>query len=202
MAEKKPTKAATPKSRSTASRKKSTPAANSKDTEANVEKKSDNTPKPEPEVAGSDHRTEAKSRFNAALTEARAGAAALGAEARERAGKYTEGAKSKSASWQSEARDTASGLAVDGKARASEALSGLSRLIDEKASSIDEKLGQKYGDYARTASRSVKGTADRLNERSVEELGEDAREYVRNNPGKSVAMAALAGYVFARLFRR
>ena len=42
-----------------------------------------------------DNKTEAKSRFNAALEEAKAGAAALRAEAGERADAYREQAKSK-----------------------------------------------------------------------------------------------------------
>jgi ElaB/YqjD/DUF883 family membrane-anchored ribosome-binding protein len=81
-------------------------------------------------------------------------------------------------------------------------LGNLSRVVDENAASIDEKFGQKYGDYARSASRSMQNTANTLQEKSVEELGEGAREYVRNNPGKSLGIAALVGFMLSRLFRR
>jgi hypothetical protein len=32
-------------------------------------------------------------------------------------------------------------------------------------------------------------------------LGNDAREFVRKSPGTAVGLAALAGFLFARLFR-
>jgi ElaB/YqjD/DUF883 family membrane-anchored ribosome-binding protein len=45
-------------------------------------------------------------------------------------------------------------------------------------------------------------TAAKLDNKSVEELGEDARQFVRKSPGTAVGLAALAGFFFARLFRR
>ncbi len=71
----------------------------------------------------------------------------------------------------------------------------------DNAPTLDEKLGPKYGDYARSASRSLQETAAKLDSKSVEELGEDAREAVRRNPGKAVGIAAIAGFFLARLFR-
>src|SRR5690606_29563908 len=134
-------------------------------------------------VAKRSNRDEAKSRFNAALEEARAGAAALGAEAREKVGGYREQAKSRSGDWAGDAKTKASGLAREGKTKASEALTGLSRVVEENAPTIDENLGSQYGDYARTASRKLQETAQRLDQKSVEELGDDAREFVRKSPG-------------------
>lgn len=150
----------------------------------------------------SSNTAEARSRFNAALDEAKAGAAALKAEARDRSYAYAGEARTRSEDWAADAKVKAGELAVQGKAKASEALSGLSRVVDENAPAIDEKLGQKYGDYARSASRSIQTTADKLNAKSVDELGADAREYVRQNPGKSIGFAVLAGYIVSRLFRR
>ena len=155
----------------------------------------------------------ARSRFTAAVEEAKAGAAALTGEAKaraatltgtakERAAAYAGDARAKGEGYAGEARAKAAELAVEGKAKAGEALVGLSRVVDENAPVIDEKLGQKYGDYARSASRSLQSTADKLNAKSVEELGEDAREYVRQNPGKSLGIAVVAGYLLSRLFRR
>lgn len=146
--------------------------------------------------------SEARSRFNAALDEAKAGAAALKTEARGRAASYAGDARARGEDWAADARVKASELATDGKNKAGEALVGLSRVVDENAPAIDEKLGQKYGDYARTASRSLQNTATSLQNKSVEDLGDDAREYVRQNPGKSVGIAVIAGYLISRLFRR
>ena len=153
-------------------------------------------------VATRSNRDEAKSRFNAALEEARAGAAALGAEARERVGGYAGQARTRSGDWASDAKTKAGELAVQGKGKASEALTGLSRMVNDNAPTIDEKVGKQYGDYARSASRQLEETAQALDRKSVEELGEDAREFVRKSPATAVGLAALAGFMLARLFRR
>jgi ElaB/YqjD/DUF883 family membrane-anchored ribosome-binding protein len=145
---------------------------------------------------------EAKSRFNAALEEARAGAALLGAEARERVGGYSSQARSRSDDWVGDARTKAGELAVQSKNKASEALRGASRLVADNAGTVEQNLGAKYGDYVRTASQKLLETADTLDRKSVEDLGEDAREMVRKSPGAAVGLAALAGFLLARLFRR
>lgn len=154
-----------------------------------------------------DHKTEAKAKFSKALEEAKAGAAELGAEARERAGLYREKAAAKSGDWVEEARAygeqakaKAGDLAVQGKTRASDALSGLGRMVADNAEVIDDKVGPKYGDYARTASRKMQETAAAIEAKDLDELGEDAREFVRKSPGLAVGLAAVAGFMLARLF--
>ncbi|MDG6079576.1 hypothetical protein E3U23_10255 [Erythrobacter litoralis] len=155
------------------------------------------------------HREEAKSRFSAALDEAKAGAAALKAEAGERASAYRTQAKGKGEEVKGQARlkgDDAKmkgkELAVEGKGQASKGLRTLGEKVNENAYRVDETLGAKYGDYARSASSSLAGYADRLDEKSVDELTEDAREFVRKSPGLAVGMAAVAGFMLSSLFRR
>jgi len=151
---------------------------------------------------------EAKSRFNAALDEARAGAAALKAEAGERAGAYRQQAREKGTDLVSEAKNygneakaKASDLAVEGKTRASDALSSFGKIVADVAPQIDEKVGEQYGDYARKASRSLQEASAKLEAKSVDEIGEDAREFVRKSPGTALGIAAIAGFIIARLFR-
>ena len=145
---------------------------------------------------------EAKSRFNAALEEAKAGAAALASEARTRGSSYTTQARKSGDDYAAQAKTKAAELARDGKAKASDALSTLGQTVADNAGTIDDRFGTKYGDYARTASRSLQETAAKLDSKSVEELGEDAREMVRRNPGAAVGIAAIVGFFFARLFRK
>lgn len=145
---------------------------------------------------------EAKSRFNVALDEAKAGAVALSAEAKDRAAGYAGQARAKGDNWSAEAKTKATELAYQGKAKASEAISSLSRVVADNAGTLDDKLGEKYGDYARTASQSLEDFSGKLDNKSVEELGEDAREFVRKSPGAAVGLAALAGFFFARIFSR
>ncbi|WP_095011027.1 hypothetical protein [Tsuneonella mangrovi] len=152
--------------------------------------------------------SEAKTRFNAALEEAKAGAAALKSEAGERAKAYRQQAADRSEDWITEAKQygeqakgKAGELATDGKGKLAEAISVLGKAVFDTAPTVDEKLGAKYGDYARTASRSLQETSAKLDAKSVEELGEDAREFVRKSPGLAVGIAAVGGFLLARLFR-
>jgi ElaB/YqjD/DUF883 family membrane-anchored ribosome-binding protein len=138
---------------------------------------------------------EAKSRFSAALDEAKAGAASFkdgkGGEMVANAKEYGEDAKQK-----------AGELAVDGKAKASDAISSLGTIVGDTAAELDNRFGEQYGDYARSASRSLKEASAKLDAKSVEEIGEDARDMVRKSPGVAVGVAAVAGFILARMLRR
>lgn len=149
---------------------------------------------------------EAKSRFNAALEEAKAGAVALRTEAENRLTAVGGQAKGKGSDLVADAKtygETALGkageLAVEGKQVASDAIASLGKVVGDSASQIDEKLGAQYGDYARKASRTLQETSAKLEAKSVEELGEDARTMVRKSPGVAVGIAAVVGFFLARM---
>jgi len=158
-------------------------------------------------AAASPQVVEAKSRFNAALEEAKAGAAALRAEAENRLTVVGGQAKGKGDDLVAEAKsygDQALGrageLAAEGKKVTSDAIASLGKVVGDTAAQIDEKLGAPYGDYARKASRTLQETSAKLDAKSVEELGEDAREMVRKSPGVAVGVAAVFGFFLARMF--
>lgn len=151
---------------------------------------------------------EVKDRFGKAIEEAKAGAQAVRDEAMNRAGEYRDKIKDTSSDWIEDARaygdqakDRATELAVEGKAKTTEALKSLSKIVDDNAGAIDEKLGLKYGDYARNAARSIEGAASKLDAKDLAELGEDAKEFVRKSPGLAIGIAAVAGFALARLFK-
>lgn len=150
---------------------------------------------------------EAKSRFNAALEEAKLGAAALRTEAENRLTTVSGQAKGKSndlvadaKSYGEQALGKAGELAVEGKKVTSDAIASLGKVVGDSAAQIDEKLGEQYGDYARKASRTLVETSAKLEAKSVEELGENAREAVRKSPGVAVGVAAVVGFFLARIF--
>ena len=154
-----------------------------------------------------DNKAEAKSRFNAALDEAKAGAAALRAEAGERAGAYREQAKTRGTdlvteakNYGVEAKSKAGDLAIEGKTRVSDGLSSLGKVVGDTATEIDDRFGEQYGDYARKASRSLQEASAKLDSKSVDEIGEDAREFVRKSPGTAIGIAAVFGFLIARMF--
>lgn len=155
----------------------------------------------------------AKNHFNKAMEEAMAGAHALADECRGKFSQKTsdlsgearvksDEAREKANAFAADAKVKASELANQGKARTSEAIVGLSRMIDENAGVLDEKVGPKYGDYARSASKSMQDAAAKLDEKTFEELGEDAKTFVRESPALAVGMAVAAGYVLGRLFTK
>jgi len=162
----------------------------------------DTTPEPTAEDS-------AKSHFAKAVEEAKAGAQALGKEAQGRADEYREKLNqakddlaSKGREKSGEAREKAYDYANQGKAKASQAISGAAKLVEDNAATIDEKVGVKYGNYARSAAQSIQEAATSLDEKSFEELGEDAKQFVREKPALAVGLAAAAGFMLARIFRR
>lgn len=149
-----------------------------------------------------------KAKFAKAIEEAKAGATALSAQVQDSAGAYREkvvgqgealieDAKAAAA----QAKEKAAALAKEGKVRAVDGIATVSKLVAENAPVIDEKLGAKYGDYARSAARSLDETAAKLEAKDLGELGEDARAFVRKSPALAVGIAAAFGFLVSRLFR-
>jgi len=160
------------------------------------------------ETTATDSESPAKGHFAKAVEEAKAGAKALGKEAQGRADEYLTKANKAKDDWSqearaksSEAKDKAYDYAVEGKAKASQAISGLGKFVDDSAAAIDEKVGVKYGNYARSAAASIQDAATKLDEKSIEDLGEDAKEFVREKPAMALGIAATAGFLLARLFK-
>lgn len=150
----------------------------------------------------------AKAKFARALEEAKAGVQQLGREAQEKAGAYREKATAASGEMaedakakSQQAKDKAWDLAKEGKAKASSAMSGLSKIVNDNAPAIDDKVGPKYGEYARSAAKSIQDAADWVEQKDLAELGDEAKEFVRKSPGLAVGLAAVAGFMVARLFR-
>lgn len=158
--------------------------------------------------SGADTTASPKARFAQAIDEARAGATALTAQVQDNAGAYREKLVSQGETLLEEAkeaaaqaREKAAVLAHEGKTRAVEGIATVSKAVADNAGLIDEKLGPKYGDYARTAAKSLDVAAARLEAKDLAELGEDAREFVRKSPALAVGIAAAAGFMISRLFK-
>ena len=102
-------------------------------------------------------------------------------------------------------RDQAGGrvreFAQGGKARATDALDELSRVVGDTADSIDERLGNNYGEYARRAADAVSTFADTLRRKEVEDLYDDMRVAVRKSPAVAVGIAAVVGFTLVRLVK-
>ncbi|MDP3675810.1 MAG: hypothetical protein Q8R44_12060 [Novosphingobium sp.] len=153
-------------------------------------------------------RAEARTRFNAAIDEARAGVAALKTEAFAKGSEYRKTATVGTSEWVDDAKamgeqakQRAARLAEDGKARASDGLASLGKTVSGTAKTIDEKLGKQYGDYARSAARTMQEASAKLDAKDLGELGDDARKFIKESPGAAIGIAAVAGFFLARMFR-
>ncbi|OWK32121.1 hypothetical protein [Sphingomonas mucosissima] len=98
-----------------------------------------------------------------------------------------------------EAGDRARTFADQGKAKATGALDQIVAMLNDAAGQVDEKLGEQYGQYARNAAEQVQGFSSSLNDRSVEDLLDDARDLVRKSPTAALGIAAAIGFAAARL---
>ena len=100
-----------------------------------------------------------------------------------------------------QAKDAAYNAANSAKTTTGDALHGLSKLIADTAGAVDSKLGPQYGDYARKAAEAVSGAAKSLGDKELDELAEDARNFVRKSPAVAIGAAAIVGFVLMRMMR-
>ncbi len=97
--------------------------------------------------------------------------------------------------------DRARSMADDGKRQATDFLQSIAEIIQDAASSVEEKLGSQYADYGTRAADGVNSLAGKLNDRSVDDLFDDAREFVRKSPAAAIGIAAVVGFAVARVVR-
>jgi ElaB/YqjD/DUF883 family membrane-anchored ribosome-binding protein len=116
-------------------------------------------------------------------------------------GGVAEQLRSQAASLRDQAGGRVREFAQGGKARATDALDELSRVVGDTADSIDERLGGNYGEYARKAADAVSTFADSLRGKEVEDLYEDMRSAVRKSPAVAVGIAAVVGFTLIRLVK-
>lgn len=100
-----------------------------------------------------------------------------------------------------QAAERARSLAGEGKDKATEALDEVARMMKNAAGEVDEKLGEDYGRYARSAAEGISGFAETLRGKQVDEIWEDAAALVRKSPAIAIGTAAAVGFVLARLIK-
>lgn len=101
----------------------------------------------------------------------------------------------------SQAAERARTYAGEGKDRAADALSEVSKLMDDAAVQVDAKLGEEYGKYARSAAQGLSGFADSLKGKEVDDLIDDVTALVRKSPVIAIGTAAAVGFALARLIK-
>lgn len=100
-----------------------------------------------------------------------------------------------------QATDKAQKFVQAGKDRATSAIDDVARMIEDVAGEIDAKVGTHYGDYARRAAGSVGDLSQALKDKDVDALFSDARDLIARSPAAAAGIAAVAGFVVARVLR-
>lgn len=100
-----------------------------------------------------------------------------------------------------DAGDKAKGYAEDGKTRAGGALDELAKMLTEAACTVDEKVGDQYGQYARSAADAVSKFSASLQSKQIDDLIEEGRDFVKKSPAIAIGTAAAVGFVLARLIK-
>lgn len=100
-----------------------------------------------------------------------------------------------------QAADRLRGFADDGKGRFTGLLEDVSEVLGDAARAVDERLGENYGQYAHRAAGAVGDFAGRVRDRSVDDIIDDTREFVRKSPVVAVGIAAVAGFALIRVVK-
>jgi ElaB/YqjD/DUF883 family membrane-anchored ribosome-binding protein len=132
---------------------------------------------------------------------AKGGGGAVGGGGGTEAGNVTEQLKGQVYNLRDQAGGKVREFADTGKTRATDMLEELSRVVAYTADSIDERLGNNYGEYARKAADGVSGFADSLRGKDVDELYDNVRSAVRKSPGLAIGIAAVVGFTLVRLVK-
>jgi len=93
------------------------------------------------------------------------------------------------------------GYADDGKAKATGLLDDFSAVIADAARSVDSKFGEDYGEYAHKAAGAVSSFADTIRGKTVDDIVDDTRDFVRKSPGIAIGIAAVAGFALMRVIK-
>ncbi len=109
--------------------------------------------------------------------------------------------KSDAARLTEDAGTKAKSLARDGKDKAASAIASFAKYIEDSASGVDDKMGEQYGEYARTAAASIASLATTVEKQDIDELLGDTRDFVRKSPAIAIGTAAVAGFIIARMLK-
>lgn len=101
----------------------------------------------------------------------------------------------------SQAAERARAVAGEGKDKAASALGEVSKLMETAAADVDARLGEDYGKYARSAAQGISSFAESLKSKQVDDLIEDATDFVKKSPMIAIGTAAAVGFVLARLIK-
>jgi ElaB/YqjD/DUF883 family membrane-anchored ribosome-binding protein len=102
----------------------------------------------------------------------------------------------------SKAGETIRDAAEGGKGKAADALHGIAEAVRELAGKAGaDGTSAKAADFARKAADSMDKLSDVLKDKSMEDLGNDVRSFVKERPAVAIGVAAVLGFALARALK-
>lgn len=101
----------------------------------------------------------------------------------------------------SKLKTSARDAANSGMTKTTNTLDDVSDMVEDVARTIDEKVGPEYGAYARKAADALAGVSESLKSKDIDDLLNDARDFVRRKPAIAIGAAAALGFVLTRLLK-
>jgi len=74
-------------------------------------------------------------------------------------------------------------------------------MIHDTADALDDSIGEKYGDYIRSAANTVNDFAEKVDAKEIDDIVDDARNFVKKRPAVAIGAAAAVGFVLVRLIK-
>lgn len=109
--------------------------------------------------------------------------------------------KAEATKLKSEASTKARSAAEEGKSKAAETLGSVSSATREAAGKLKGTQAEPLANVINSAADSVESFAQRMREKSVDEIIDDTREMVRRSPVLIIAVAAAAGFLVSRFLK-
>ena len=98
-------------------------------------------------------------------------------------------------------KDRFASMADEGKNSLVQTFDGLIQAAHEFAERLEGGAGGPVADYARQAAHLLGDWQARVKEKSVDELVDEGRDFIRRQPAISLGIAVAAGFVLSRLLK-
>ncbi len=109
--------------------------------------------------------------------------------------------KAEAGKLKTEASTKARSAAEEGKTKAAETLGSVSHVTREAADKLKGTQAEPLANIINSAADSVESFAQRMREKSVDDIIDDTRELVRRSPVLVIAVAAAAGFIVSRFLK-
>ncbi len=109
--------------------------------------------------------------------------------------------KSEAGRLKDEAGDKARSAAEGGKSKAAKTLISVSGVARDAAEKLKSGKAEPVAAYVTDAADAIDRFANRMNEKSVDDMVDDARDVVRRSPVIAIGIAAAAGFALSRFLR-